>query len=131
VHIADVAHFVRPGTPLDEAAYERGNSVYFPQHVVPMLPEVLSNGVCSLQPGVDRFAKSAWITLDRDAQVLETQFSNSLMRSNARLTYEQVRDALDEGLTEEIEPKSSVCSRPPRRWPSAFKSAAKPRACWC
>jgi ribonuclease R len=105
VHIADVAHFVRPGTPLDEAAYERGNSVYFPQHVVPMLPEVLSNGVCSLQPGVDRFAKSAWITLDRDAQVLETQFSNSLMRSNARLTYEQVRDALDEGLTEEIEPE--------------------------
>lgn len=104
VHIADVAHFVQPGTPLDESAYERGNSVYFPHFVVPMLPEVLSNGVCSLQPGVERFAKSAWITLDREANVLETQFTNSLIRSDARLTYEQVRDALDEDITEGIGP---------------------------
>ncbi len=95
VHIADVAHFVTEGAALDVEAQERGNSVYFPQKVVPMLPEILSNGVCSLQPGVDRFTKSAFITYDQYAGVVETSFANSVIRSDQRLTYDQVTDVLE------------------------------------
>src|SRR5690606_4086939 len=69
VHIADVAHFIPPGSPLDEEARERGNSVYLPRHVIPMLPEILSNGICSLQEGVTRFCKSAFMTYDRDGRI--------------------------------------------------------------
>ncbi|MBW7905726.1 MAG: ribonuclease R [Phycisphaerae bacterium] len=99
VHIADVAHFVPLGGPVDAEAQRRGNSVYFPGYVVPMLPETLSNGVCSLQPGQVRFTKSAFITYDAEARVVETRLVNSLIRSNARLTYEQASAAL-EGWTE-------------------------------
>lgn len=94
VHIADVAHFVPEGSPLDLEARQRGNSAYFPKHVVPMLPEVLSNGVCSLQPNVPRLAKSVFITYDAKARVVETSFANSVIESDIRLTYEQVTDAL-------------------------------------
>lgn len=94
VHIADVAHFVQPGDALDVEARARGNSVYFPGYVVPMLPEVLSNGVCSLQPEQPRFTKSAFITYDGQARVVETRFANSLIRSHARLTYEEASAAL-------------------------------------
>ena len=94
VHIADVSHFVTEGLPLDSEAQKRANSVYLPEHVIPMLPEVLSNGVCSLQEDEDRFVKSAYIKLDERGKVLGTRFANSLIRSTKRLTYEQAEDIL-------------------------------------
>ena len=94
VHIADVAYFVKPDGPLDREARVRGNSAYFPGFVVPMLPEVLSNGVCSLQPGEPRLTKSVFLTYDRKARVTDTRFANSVICSHTRLTYEQVTAAL-------------------------------------
>ena len=94
VHIADVAHFVPVGGVLDREALERGNSAYFPRFVVPMLPEVLSNEVCSLQPGVPRYTKSVFITYDAQAHIVATKCANSVIRSAARLTYEQAAAAL-------------------------------------
>lgn len=98
VHIADVSHFVQPETQLDQEACKRGTSVYLPQHVIPMLPEILSNGLCSLQENQDRFAKSAYIELDHDGAVQATSFANSVIRSTRRLTYEEV-DLILEGKT--------------------------------
>ena len=95
VHIADVSTFVPPDGPLDADAYQRGTSTYLPGQVIPMLPELLSNGICSLQAGQDRFAKSAYIKLDSDGKVLQTRFANSLIRSTQRLTYEDVDQVLD------------------------------------
>ncbi len=89
VHIADVSHFIPQGSPLDEEAKLRGNTVYLPGKTIPMLPEVLSNGICSLQPDQRRFAKSAYMTYDADARVISRRYSNSVIRSSARLTYEQ------------------------------------------
>ncbi len=97
VAIADVAHYVRPGTALDRAARERGNSVYFPDRVVPMLPEALSNGWCSLRPGEDRPCLFADMRIDADGRKIAHRFGRGLMRSAARLTYEQVQDAHDAG----------------------------------
>ncbi|MCK9522381.1 MAG: VacB/RNase II family 3'-5' exoribonuclease [Proteobacteria bacterium] len=97
VHIADVSHFVVPGTPLDETAYARGSSVYFPRFVVPMLPAVLSNGVCSLQAGVRRFALSAFIDYDKSGHVMSTRFCESVIRSTARLTYAEAQGIIDGG----------------------------------
>ncbi len=94
VHIADVAFFVPAGSALDAEAIERGVSVYFPRFVVPMLPEVLSNGACSLQPEVDRLTKTAFITYSRDGEVEEIEIVNSVIRSNQRLTYIEASDAL-------------------------------------
>ncbi|MGB8227170.1 MAG: VacB/RNase II family 3'-5' exoribonuclease, partial [Sedimentisphaerales bacterium] len=87
VHIADVSSFVEPDSPLDLEAENRGNSVYLPGLVLPMLPEVLSNGVCSLQPSQPRLAKSAFITYGSAGKVLKTDFASSIIRSTARLTY--------------------------------------------
>jgi ribonuclease R len=89
VHIADVSHFIPPGSPLDEEAKLRGNTVYLPGKTIPMLPEVLSNGICSLQPEQGRFTKSAYMTYDADARVISRRFANSVIRSTARLTYEE------------------------------------------
>ncbi len=89
IHIADVSEFVGLDSPLDKQARERGNSVYLPGKVVPMLPEILSNGICSLQPDQQRFAKTAYITYDNGGEVLGTEFANSIIKSKARLTYEQ------------------------------------------
>jgi ribonuclease R len=89
VHIADVSTFVPMNTPLDKEARRRGNSVYLPGKVIPMLPEVLSNGICSLQPGQKRFTKSVYITYSPDGKVLQTEFDNSVICSTARLTYEE------------------------------------------
>lgn len=94
VHVADVAHFVREGETLDIEARKRATSVYFPGYVVPMLPEVLSNDVCSLQPGEPRLARTVFITYDNQAGIVHTRFSNSLIRSKARLTYQQADAAL-------------------------------------
>ncbi len=95
VAIADVAHYVRPGDALDECAYERGNSVYFPDRVVPMLPDALSAGLCSLRPGEDRACLAVHIWIDADGNKLRHRFERGLMRSAARLTYEQVQAAHD------------------------------------
>jgi len=95
VAIADVAHYVRPGDPLDTDAYERGNSVYFPDRVVPMLPEALSNDLCSLRPGQDRACMAAHLWIDSNGELLRHRFERGLMRSAARLTYEQVQVARD------------------------------------
>ena len=103
VHIADVSFFVRPGEPLDTEAYKRGTSVYLPTLVVPMLPELLSNGMCSLQEGHDRLVKSAFIHLDREARIVHTEFANAVMRNKKRLTYEQVSEVLDHGRHDAVE----------------------------
>jgi ribonuclease R len=95
VHIADVAHFVRRGGSLDEEARARGNSVYLPRMVIPMLPEVLSNGVCSLQEGVPRFTKSAFITLDHRGKVLFQRAAATVISSNKRLTYLEAQALID------------------------------------
>lgn len=89
VHIADVSHFVRPGTPLDTEAAERGNSIYLADKVMPMLPEQLSNGVCSLRPREDRLAVSVYLTFDKNAKVIKREFAKSIIRSNLRLNYQQ------------------------------------------
>ncbi|MBK3737131.1 RNB domain-containing ribonuclease, partial [Azospirillum brasilense] len=95
VAIADVAFYVRPNSALDRAAYERGNSVYFPDRVVPMLPEALSNDLCSLRPHEDRACVAAHLWIDRNGALLRHRFVRGLMRSAARLTYEQVQAARD------------------------------------
>ncbi len=89
VAIADVSHYVHPDTALDAEAFERGNSVYFPERVIPMLPEVLSNGLCSLNPDVDRLCMSCEMIFNSDGRMIRTRFSNALMRSHARLTYDE------------------------------------------
>ncbi|MEW6199294.1 MAG: RNB domain-containing ribonuclease [Planctomycetota bacterium] len=95
VHIADVAHFVPPGGPIDLEARRRGTSVYFPGHVVPMLPEPLSHDVCCLRPGLPRLTKSVFLTYDGAGRVAETRFANGVIQSAARLTYPQVTAVLD------------------------------------
>lgn len=100
VHIADVAHFVRQGTPLDEEAALRGNSAYLPRKVVPMLPELLSNGVCSLQEGVNRYCKSVFIRYDAEGNVLGERFARTVIRSAKRLTYLEAQALIDGDLRE-------------------------------
>ncbi|HEX8915182.1 MAG TPA: VacB/RNase II family 3'-5' exoribonuclease, partial [Humisphaera sp.] len=95
VHIADVSYFVPAGSPLDVEAKGRGNSTYFPGHVVPMLPEVLSNGVCSLQEGVPRLCKSVFIEYDADARPVGTKFANTVIKSRKRLRYREAQAIID------------------------------------
>ena len=95
VHIADVSHFVTPGGALDREAYKRSTSVYLVDKVVPMLPEQLSNGVCSLVPGEDRFAFSAFLTFDAKGKCIARKFAKSVIRSKARFAYEQVLALLE------------------------------------
>ena len=90
VAIADVSAYVEPGTPLDEEAYKRGTSVYFPDRVVPMLPEVLSNGLCSLNPRVDRLCMVAELYFDAEGKLYRSRFFEAVMNSHARLTYDKV-----------------------------------------
>ena len=89
VHIADVAAYVQPGSALDREARRRGNSVYLPDRVIPMLPERLSNGVCSLKPAVDRLTHSVFIQLDKRGVAKSTRFARSVIRSAHRLTYRE------------------------------------------
>ncbi|MEE8334591.1 MAG: ribonuclease R [Alphaproteobacteria bacterium] len=96
VAIADVACYVRPGEALDLAAYERGNSVYFPDRVVPMLPEALSNGWCSLKPDEDRPCLTVEMRIDASGEKLDHRFQRAMMRSAARLTYNVVQAAHDD-----------------------------------
>lgn len=94
VAIADVSAYVAPGSALDEEAQRRGTSVYFPEHVVPMLPEALSNGLCSLNPGVDRLCLVCEMQVDRKGQAGRARFFSAVMRSHARFTYEEVAGIL-------------------------------------
>ena len=95
VAIADVAWYVRAGDALDRAAHDRGNSVYFPDRVVPMLPEALSNELCSLKPAVERACVAAHLVIDAEGNLKRHWFVRGLMRSAARLTYEEVQAAID------------------------------------
>ena len=95
VAIADVAHYVRSKSPLDRDARERGNSVYFPDRVVPMLPHALSNELCSLKPDEDRPVMAVAITIDRHGEKRSHRFMRAMLRSAARLIYEQAQDAID------------------------------------
>lgn len=88
VHIADVSHYVPPGSPVDEEAARRGTSVYFPERAVPMLPEALSSGICSLFPGVDRLVRSVQLRIAPDGTLQQARFSRSVIQSAARLSYE-------------------------------------------
>ena len=97
VAIADVAHYVPPGSALDREALARGTSVYFPGRVVPMLPERLSNGVCSLNPEVDRLCLACEMHVDRRGRVTRAYFRDAVLRSRARLTYEEVEAAVFAG----------------------------------
>jgi len=95
VHIADVSHFIPQGTALDEEAKDRGNSVYLPRLVIPMLPEILSNGICSLQEGVPRYCKSAFIDYDRGGNVRGSAFASTVIDSNKRLEYIEAQALID------------------------------------
>jgi ribonuclease R len=94
VHIADVTYFVPPGSPLDDEARERATSVYLPDRVIPMLPELISNGLASLQPDKVRYAKTAFIEFTEDGAVVATDLHNSAIRSKRRFTYQEVDEFL-------------------------------------
>jgi ribonuclease R len=102
VAIADVGHYVRPGSALDREAARRGNSVYFPDQVVPMLPEALSNDLCSLKPGEDRACIAAHLWIDAGGRKRRHHFERAVMRSAARLTYDAVQAARDEPATQPL-----------------------------
>ena len=99
VAIADVASYVQSGSALDRSAFDRGNSTYFPDRVVPMLPEALSNGWCSLRPNEDRPCLAVHMWINKQGEIIRHKFLRGLMRSQARLTYEQVQAAMD-GVTD-------------------------------
>lgn len=95
VHIADVSHYVREGSKIDTEAINRGTSVYFTDKVVPMLPKALSNGICSLNGGVDRYALSAIITLDKCGNIIYTELKNSIINSKVRGVYSELNDIIE------------------------------------
>lgn len=96
VHIADVSHYVHPQSALDREALSRGNSVYLVDRVIPMLPETLSNGLCSLVEGEDRLVKSCFLEFDAQGKVRKTEFADSLIRSRKRLSYQQALTLLED-----------------------------------
>jgi ribonuclease R len=102
VAIADVSHYVRPGTAIDDEAYNRGTSVYFPNFVVPMLPEVLSNGLCSLNPKVPRLCVVADMQFDFVGEMIESTFYEAVMESKARVTYGQAQEVIDGTVSPEL-----------------------------
>lgn len=89
IHIADVSHYVKPKTALDHEAHSRGNSVYLADRVIPMLPEALSNGICSLKQGVDRLAFSVFADITQGGKIASVRFAKTVIRSAARLTYKE------------------------------------------
>jgi ribonuclease R len=97
VAIADVGHYVKPRSALDTEAYKRGNSVYFPERVIPMLPEALSNGLCSLKPEVDRLTMVCEMSISASGKITRYQFHEAVIHSHARLTYNQVYGMIEKG----------------------------------
>jgi ribonuclease R len=124
VAIADVAWYVRPGSALDREAERRGNSVYFPDRVVPMLPEALSNELCSLKPGLDRACLAVHLAIDAAGRKRRHRFVRGLMRSAARLTYEEVQAMRDRPR----EPPASVVPQTVAALYGAFAALARARA---
>ncbi len=111
VAIADVSHYVKPGEPLDTDAYERATSVYFPRRVIPMLPERLSNGLCSLNPDEDRLAMVCDMVVDAQGEVQAYQFYPAVMRSHARLTYTEVAAILANTRGSEAQRRGDLVAR--------------------
>lgn len=97
VHIADVSHYVKPGTKIDDEAYRRGTSTYLVDRVIPMLPEELSNDLCSLRPGEDKLCMSVIFTMDADARVHKYKICRTVIRSDARLNYDEVQAQIESG----------------------------------
>ena len=95
VHIADVSHYIKPGSPMDQEAVERGNSTYLVDRVLPMLPTELSNGICSLKPDVDRLTKCALMEISHYGQITKAKFIDAVIHSRAKLSYEQAQEILD------------------------------------
>ena len=102
VHIADVSHYVKEGSAIDEEAINRGTSVYFADRVIPMLPEVLSNGACSLNAGTDKLAFSALIELDKEGRITKYDFKKTIINSKVRGVYSEVNEILDGTASEKI-----------------------------
>ena len=127
VAIADVAHFVRPGSALDLEARERGNSTYFPDRVVPMLPDRLSGGLCSLLEGVPRPCIAARLVIDANGELIAHEFQRALMRSAASLSYEEAQAALDGRPNERTEPLRGMVLEPLQAAHSALRSARERR----
>ncbi|MCI0473366.1 MAG: RNB domain-containing ribonuclease, partial [Ignavibacteria bacterium] len=96
VHIADVSYFVKDGSPVDLEAFKRATSVYFPNKVIPMLPEILSNDLCSLKPGVDRLAFTVFIRLSENGSVIDYELTKSIIKSKRRFTYGEVQKIIDD-----------------------------------
>ena len=136
VAIADVAHYVQPGSALDHAAGIRGNSVYFPDRVVPMLPEALSNGWCSLRPNEDRGCLFVDMRIDRGGRKTGHRFGRGLMRSAARMTYEEVqaaedaRDDLGLPLAASVCRLSGLAGRPVGSAARSISTCPNARSCW-
>ncbi len=104
VHIADVGHYVRPQSPLDQEAVRRGTSVYLPGTVIPMLPPKLSDHLCSLRPDVPRLTLSAWLSITEDGAVGAVKLEETVIRSCRRFTYEEVQDVIDGKPVERVSP---------------------------
>ncbi|MFT4045953.1 MAG: ribonuclease R [Solimonas sp.] len=108
VAIADVSAYVKPESPLDKEAFRRGNSVYFPQRVIPMLPEKLSNGLCSLNPDVERLCMVCEMRVMPDGEIAKSRFYEAVMRSHARLIYEDVAEMLDDPAGAKAQQRASI-----------------------
>jgi ribonuclease R len=134
VAIADVSFYVRPGSELDREARARGNSVYFPDRVVPMLPEELSADICSLKEGEDRAAMACHLKIDREGNLKSWRFARAKVRIAANIAYEDAQAAIDAPNEERIEVSSPTCSMPPIEGPvpvELVEKALKPLwACW-
>lgn len=127
VAIADVSFYVRAGTALDKAAEERGNSVYFPGKVIPMLPEVLSNDLCSLNPEVDRLCMICIMNIHGSGKITKYEFHEGIMRSHARLTYTKVAALLNNTASEEIKKAYAEILLPIRRLANLYQALRSER----
>jgi len=107
-HIADVSHYVTPGTALDNEALKRATSVYLVDRVIPMLPEVLSNNVCSLRPNEDKLTFSAVFTMNNKAEVIAEWFGKTIINSDRRFTYEEAQEIIETGQGEYSEEINTI-----------------------